>query len=63
MPSAPRGKAVIAAIFEVSPRQGAAARYFEMAAALNAELEGIDGFMSVERFERVTRRQRIRAWR
>jgi heme-degrading monooxygenase HmoA len=46
---------VIAVIFEVSPHQGAAARYFEVAAALKAELEVIDGFVSVERFESVTR--------
>ena len=42
---------MIAVIFEVEPRPGAAARYFELAAALKAELKLIDGFISVERFE------------
>lgn len=42
---------MIAVIFEVEPHRGAAPRYFELAAALKAELESIDGFISVERFE------------
>ena len=46
---------MIAVIFEVEPRPGAAARYFELAAALKTELEAIDGFISVERFESLTR--------
>jgi heme-degrading monooxygenase HmoA len=46
---------VIAVIFELEPRAGASARYFELAAALKPELEKIDGFVSVERFESVTR--------
>ena len=46
---------MIAVIFELAPREGAATRYFELAAALRSELEAIDGFMSVERFESVTR--------
>ncbi len=46
---------MIAVIFELEPRGGAAARYFEIAASLRAELEAIDGFLSVERFESVTR--------
>jgi heme-degrading monooxygenase HmoA len=46
---------VIAVIFEVNPRPGAAPRYFEIAAALKAELEAIDGFISVERFESLAR--------
>ena len=46
---------MIAVIFEVEPHQGQAARYFEIAAALWAELEAIDGFLSVERFESITR--------
>ena len=46
---------MIAVIFEVQPRPGAAPRYFELAAALNAELQSIDGFLSVERFESLTR--------
>jgi heme-degrading monooxygenase HmoA len=46
---------MIAVIFEVQPLPGAAPRYFELAAQLRAELQAIDGFLSVERFESVTR--------
>ncbi len=42
---------MIAVIFEVEPHNGAAARYFELAAGLRPALEAIDGFISVERFE------------
>jgi heme-degrading monooxygenase HmoA len=42
---------VIAVIFEMDPGPGAAPRYFELAAALKADLLSIDGFISVERFE------------
>jgi len=42
---------LIAVIFEVHPRPGAAPRYFELAAALKSGLQSIDGFISVERFE------------
>ena len=42
---------MIAVIFEVEPNRVAAKRYFEIAAALKLELESIDGFISVERFE------------
>lgn len=46
---------MIAVIFEVEPRADAAPRYFELAAALKADLESIDGFISVERFESLAR--------
>jgi heme-degrading monooxygenase HmoA len=46
---------MIAVIFEVEPRPGAAPRYFELAAALKADLDCIDGFISVERFESIAR--------
>ena len=42
---------MIAVIFEVMPGPGAASRYFELAASMRADLECIDGFISVERFE------------
>ena len=45
---------MIAVIFELQPRPGAAPRYFELAAALKVELLAIDGFISVERFESVS---------
>jgi heme-degrading monooxygenase HmoA len=46
---------VIAVIFEVEPHEGAAPRYLDIAASLRPELEAIDGFVSVERFESLTR--------
>jgi heme-degrading monooxygenase HmoA len=46
---------MIAVIFELEPREGESARYFEIAGALRPVLEKIDGFVSVERFESVTR--------
>lgn len=46
---------MIAVIFEVHPREGQAERYFELAAQLRAELENTEGFISVERFESLTR--------
>jgi len=41
---------MIAVIFEVWPEAGRREDYFTHAAALKAELERIDGFISVERF-------------
>lgn len=38
-------------IFEVWPHENRRASYLELAAALRDELEKIDGFVSVERFE------------
>lgn len=46
---------MIAVIFELEPQVGGTQRYFELAASLRPALEGIDGFVSVERFESVTR--------
>ncbi len=46
---------MIAVIFELEPAAGQSQRYFELAAALKADLQAIDGFISVERFESVTR--------
>lgn len=46
---------MIAVIFEVEPHAGSASRYFDLAAALRGELESIDGFISVERFESLAR--------
>lgn len=45
---------MIAVIFEVVPRDGHADAYFQLAAGLRAELEAIDGFISVERFQSLT---------
>lgn len=66
---------MIAVIFEVWPAEGRAAEYFDLAAALKSDLDKIDGFMSVERFESLTMRgkflslsfwrdeEAIRSWR
>ncbi len=42
---------MIAVIFEVEPAEGRAPEYFELAAELAPELEKLDGFISIERFE------------
>ena len=66
---------MIAVIFEVWPTEGRAAEYFDLAAALKTDLERIDGFVSIERFESLTTRGKylslsfwrdedsVRAWR
>ena len=45
---------MIAVIFEVWPAEGRASEYFDLAAGLRAELERMDGFISIERFESLT---------
>ncbi len=45
---------MIAIIFEVWPRADKKELYLKQAAALKKELENIDGFISVERFESIT---------
>jgi heme-degrading monooxygenase HmoA len=45
---------MIVVVFEVSPKEGRAQDYFDLAAALRPELEQVDGFISVERFESLT---------
>jgi heme-degrading monooxygenase HmoA len=45
---------VIAVIFEVWPAEGRAPEYFDLAGALRPDLEKIDGFISIERFESLT---------
>ena len=45
---------MLAVIFEVWPAAGRAAEYFDLAAALKADLGKIDGFISIERFESLT---------
>lgn len=66
---------MIAVLFEVLPAAGGADRYFDLAGHLKPELERIDGFVSVERFESLSRKgrflslsfwrdeQAVRAWR
>lgn len=50
---------MIAIIFEVEPEPMRRQDYLDMAAALRAELETIDGFVSVERFESLVRPGRL----
>lgn len=45
---------MVVVVFQVTMREGQGARYFDLAAALRPELEQIDGFLSVERFESLT---------
>ncbi len=66
---------MIAVIFEVWPAPGRASEYFDIATQLKPELEKIDGFISVERFESLTEKgkflslsfwrdeEAVRAWR
>jgi heme-degrading monooxygenase HmoA len=42
---------VIAVIFEVVPAPGRKQEYLDLAASLRPELERMDGFLSIERFE------------
>ena len=66
---------MIAVIFEVWPAAGRAPEYFDIAARLRSDLEKMDGFVSVERFESLTTKgkflslsfwrdeEAVRAWR
>lgn len=50
---------MIAVIFEVWPNADHRGDYFDIAATLRPELEKIDGFISVERFESLTEKGKI----
>jgi len=45
---------VIAVIFEIWPAEGRSEEYFDLAGVLRSDLDKIDGFISVERFESLT---------
>jgi heme-degrading monooxygenase HmoA len=45
---------MIAVIFEVRPADGRQEAYLELAAKLREDLAGMDGFISVERFQSLT---------
>jgi len=45
---------MIAVIFEVWPAEGRSAEYLDLAAALRPELQKVDGFVSIERFQSLT---------
>lgn len=44
---------MIAVIFEVIPREGLKEEYLSIATDLRSELEKIDGFISIERFQSI----------
>ncbi len=50
---------MIAVIFEVWPHPDHRSDYFDLAAALKPQLEKIDGFISVERFESLTEKGKV----
>ena len=50
---------MLTVIFEVTPLPGQAQRYFDIAAALAGELQRIDGFVSVERFQSLADPEKI----
>jgi heme-degrading monooxygenase HmoA len=45
---------MIAVVFEVWPEDGRTQEYLDIAAALRPHLDGIDGFVSIERFASLT---------
>ena len=50
---------MIAVIFEVEPEAAQRQAYLDIAARLKTQLEAIDGFISIERFESLSRPGRI----
>lgn len=66
---------MISVIFEVWPAEGEKRHYLDIAAGLRAELETIDGFLSIERFQSISNPEKmlslsffrdeeaVRAWR
>ncbi|MDX5594389.1 antibiotic biosynthesis monooxygenase [Pseudovibrio sp. SPO723] len=50
---------MIAVIFEVEPEPGQKTAYMEIAKLLREELERVDGFLSVERFQSLTNENKI----
>lgn len=50
---------MIAVIFEVEPHPARKQEYLDIAASLRAELQAIDGFISVERFQSLTNPDKI----
>ena len=50
---------MIAVIFEVIPAEGKRQHYLDIAAALRPQLEKLDGFLSIERFESLSQPGKI----
>jgi len=55
----PKQHPMIAVIFEVQPAEGRKHEYLALAARLRPELESIDGFISIERFESLSQPGKI----
>ncbi|HEX3097352.1 MAG TPA: antibiotic biosynthesis monooxygenase [Usitatibacter sp.] len=53
------GVGMVVVIFEVWPASGRAPEYLDLAAKLKPELEKMDGFVSIERFESLTTKGKI----
>lgn len=50
---------MIAVIFEAEPADGQMQAYLDLAAGLRPQLDGIDGFISIERFQSLTNPKRL----
>jgi heme-degrading monooxygenase HmoA len=50
---------MIAVIFEIHPREDRKQEWFDIAAELRPELDKIDGFISIERFQSLTNPDRM----
>jgi heme-degrading monooxygenase HmoA len=50
---------MIAVIFEVIPAEGKLNEYFDIAAMLRSELDKIEGFISIERFQSITNPKKV----
>jgi len=50
---------MFAVIFEVEPKPGRERDYLDIAAALRPEVEAIDGFISIERFESLSHKGKL----
>ncbi|MCZ4271582.1 antibiotic biosynthesis monooxygenase [Maritalea porphyrae] len=50
---------MIAVIFEVTPHPEHKSAYLDIAAQLKSELEQVDGFISVERFQSLTNENKV----
>ncbi|MGF0536981.1 antibiotic biosynthesis monooxygenase family protein [Agrobacterium sp. ES01] len=50
---------MIAVIFEVTPAEGRMDAYLDIAAGLKRQLETVDGFISVERFQSLSQPEKL----
>jgi heme-degrading monooxygenase HmoA len=57
--SSSKERAMFVVVFEVEPKQGREQDYLDLAAELRPEVETIDGFISVERFQSLAKPGRL----